>query len=555
MTINRVKEFRVTDRNVELKIRDRLNFIQGVAEQLLSLSMHNRLDNILSGMSSEPDLDLVAIFDSENRVLASSRYVDKNRNIASLSGVLDLALVSKAKNNRYLVMKTDNDLGVMEGYASICAMTRDQIRQKQCGFAVYRIDLFHHYRDTENLLLNEVILFGGGTLVVITVILLLMYTMLSKPAVEIVETLHRFNEGDRTTRIPVSGYSDLRNISSSINSALEEIVRNEADLKNQKERFRAVFSTIVDAVITIDKNGIIDSVNPAVEKHLGYDPSELVGRNIKYIMHGETRENHDGYLANYLDTGKRKVIGFHREVEAVTKSGEKVPVELAVAEMRIDGEIYFTGVLRDISERVRLRDALQKMNQELFDSNRALKTRNELDALTGLYNRGYFDQIIQSEVRRADRQGQFLSLIMLDVDHFKKYNDHYGHPEGDKCLKALAACLAQCFKRDGDVSARYGGEEFVVILPGTKREVAEKLSEKLRRAVYECHIPHAESPTDSRVTVSIGVSTFDPETGHDLNELALVASADAALYRAKGSGRNTVFSVTYVNNPGVSRYG
>lgn len=168
---------------------------------------------------------------------------------------------------------------------------------------------------------------------------------------------------------------------------------------------------------------------------------------------------------------------------------------------------------------------------------RDLTTQKE-DALTGLANRGAFDLALQREWRRAHRHGQSLSLIMLDVDYFKLYNDTYGHPQGDVCLQQIASTLISGSRRSGDLVARYGGEEFVLVLPATSADGALVVARRIQAAVHNLAIPHATSLANGNVTVSIGTSTILPQAA--ASPMELLHSADAALYRAKNQGRNCI---------------
>ncbi|TDN61390.1 sensor domain-containing diguanylate cyclase [Paraburkholderia sp. BL10I2N1] len=159
------------------------------------------------------------------------------------------------------------------------------------------------------------------------------------------------------------------------------------------------------------------------------------------------------------------------------------------------------------------------------------------DALTGLCNRGTFDETLQKEWQRAHRTGRPLSLLFVDIDQFKAYNDYYGHQAGDEVLRIIAQCLALCVRRPADEVARYGGEEFVVTLPDTDPAGAMGMAETIRHAVYDLDIEHVQSRY-GRVTVSIGVVTTQDRAAHD--GAVLVKMADSALYEAKSTGRNRV---------------
>jgi len=159
------------------------------------------------------------------------------------------------------------------------------------------------------------------------------------------------------------------------------------------------------------------------------------------------------------------------------------------------------------------------------------------DAMTGLRNRGAFDEALDDEASRARRTGRTLSLLFVDVDHFKAYNDYYGHQAGDEVLRAVARCLSLCMRRAADVAARYGGEEFVAVLPETDATGASTVAETVRAAIYALNLEHVKSP-HGRITVSIG--TVTARGGAECATESLVKRADAALYEAKSAGRNRV---------------
>jgi len=174
--------------------------------------------------------------------------------------------------------------------------------------------------------------------------------------------------------------------------------------------------------------------------------------------------------------------------------------------------------------------ALEQANRELYELSRR-------DALTGLTNRRYFDDIKDIEFRRAKRAGLPLSVLMCDIDQFKQYNDTYGHAQGDRCLMDVAQCISTLFRRAGEVVTRLGGEEFAVLLPATPLEQALTMGESVRQKVWDLNIPHASSKVATRVTISIGVATFKHGVHKDFD--AVLHDADCALYTAKNE-RNVV---------------
>lgn len=179
---------------------------------------------------------------------------------------------------------------------------------------------------------------------------------------------------------------------------------------------------------------------------------------------------------------------------------------------------------------------LLEVTRQLQAANELLQNLSLLDGLTGISNRRHFDQELLQESRRANREGTPLSLIMIDIDYFKAFNDTYGHLKGDDCLKTVATTLKKTLNRPGDFPARYGGEEFVVVLPNTDDIGAAMVAEELRASIENACISHFNSLCAKHVTVSLGVVTRFPEQTETPDDLIL--AADRALYRSKHEGRN-----------------
>jgi diguanylate cyclase (GGDEF)-like protein len=161
------------------------------------------------------------------------------------------------------------------------------------------------------------------------------------------------------------------------------------------------------------------------------------------------------------------------------------------------------------------------------------------DPLTEIPNRRKFKEVLAAEKSRCKRSNHQISVLMIDIDFFKGFNDRFGHQAGDKALRIVAQTVSSTLKRPEDFVARFGGEEFVVVLPSTNRAGAERVAQKIQDAVYNAEIPYPGSPLSDRVTLSIGISTFSPQT--DLHIDSGLFSADQALYQAKRNGRNCVF--------------
>ena len=182
--------------------------------------------------------------------------------------------------------------------------------------------------------------------------------------------------------------------------------------------------------------------------------------------------------------------------------------------------------------------ARRTIENQLRESNSLLRKLSSLDGLTGIYNRRAFDEFLKTEWAFACKHGTPISLLLLDIDYFKKYNDTYGHIQGDECLKSVARQLEAFFHDKGYFAARYGGEEFAVVLPNTDAQKASQVAEDFQAAIREMKIEHANSKVSEIVTISIGVSCVKPSDPEEMKQI--LEFADRALYKAKQNGRNRI---------------
>ncbi|HMW58817.1 MAG TPA: diguanylate cyclase [Leptospiraceae bacterium] len=248
------------------------------------------------------------------------------------------------------------------------------------------------------------------------------------------------------------------------------------------------------------------------------------------------------WMLTYLITRRAERIG--RGLRSFAEGQRNHRIDLGgqdeIARLAQSVDRLFDRVESDEAKIHDREERLIHINEQLKKANGLLAEAAVTDSLTGLFNRRYFDARIEEEIRRAQRQGLAVSLIMCDVDHFKPYNDHYGHQAGDQCLQKVASEIHTCFRRGGEFSARYGGEEFVIILPGLDLDQAWTRAEDLRTIVEKKRIPHDASPTAPYVTLSLGVACHHPNDAGEpqISAIKLLRRADETLYRAKESGRN-----------------
>lgn len=217
--------------------------------------------------------------------------------------------------------------------------------------------------------------------------------------------------------------------------------------------------------------------------------------------------------------------------EAGRFDGARIDQTVSVTPFR-DGKARFCMIeIRDVT-------GASERERRLLDHAESLRARSYIDGLTGISNRRYFDVALERELRRAQRLGGELSLLLMDIDTFKAYNDHFGHPQGDACLTMVAQALAAMLKRPADVAARYGGEEFAAILPDTSAEQARMHANAIRAHVASLDIAQAPDAARAHVTLSIGVASFNKE--RTSQAASMIEAADKALYAAKRSGRDCV---------------
>jgi len=280
----------------------------------------------------------------------------------------------------------------------------------------------------------------------------------------------------------------------------------------QADRLRMIVNSMDQGLLIVEASGRIQYANPACDRYLGYRPEELVGRLLAELLEDAEPQDAGGAIAQ----GMREVRIRHRD-------GSLRAMDLTMTPMHADDGL-FVALLHDITHHKQFEDALQRAAM--------------LDPLTQIANRRHFDAFLEKEWQRAIRNAQPLSLVVLDVDHFKLYNDSLGHAAGDACLQKVAQALQDHAARPTDLAARYGGEEFVLLFGETPLDAATRLAEMIRTAVQALALPNPRSPSGPWITVSVGVATIVPTQLDEIENLFVCA--DRAMYAAKAGGRNRV---------------
>lgn len=314
----------------------------------------------------------------------------------------------------------------------------------------------------------------------------------------------------------------LRQSNQQLNEQVSQRQQIEQVLRDSRERLQLVLD-LTDS----SRDGLF-IINPQTRDIL----------HMNQAMHSSLGYSAEAFSQLLKDDPDQLLPGFHQWLESVRRAQQDKLSQIFQREMRRrDGSLqaaeisaqlvlvneheYLIGVSRDNNERLQMEAQLQRLSQQ--------------DGLTGLYNRRYFDNQLASEWRRLRRHNASLTLLMLDIDYFKAYNDQLGHLAGDDVLQQVAEVLQKCMQREGDAACRYGGEEFAIILANTDLRSAAHVATQVHRQLAELNIAHPGSPFQ-RVTLSIGLACMEPS--QDNQPYMLIAQSDQALYQAKHQGRN-----------------
>ena len=300
------------------------------------------------------------------------------------------------------------------------------------------------------------------------------------------------------------------------------------ELMKSEIRFQQIVETANEGILIFDEHFKISFANNNMASILGYTVDEMLGRS-------------------YCSFFPEEQLDICLKQEAKRKNGEDSVYECRL--LRKDGHCHWFLVsakaIMDESGKFKgsfamLTDINARKEMELLleESNRQLTELSNKDSLTGIANRRCFDATLEHEYLRLSRSNSKLSIILIDIDYFKEYNDYYGHVKGDECLRQIGSVLADCINRSVDLAARYGGEEFVCILPDTDIQSAVETAERIRQKIQDLKIEHKKSQVSDYVTASFGVITVEYSPDRSLAEI--IAAADKLLYKAKVSGRNRI---------------
>ncbi|MBF0379719.1 MAG: diguanylate cyclase [Magnetococcales bacterium] len=347
------------------------------------------------------------------------------------------------------------------------------------------------------------ILIVALTIVGASIIILINLTVV-KPINKITIAMANVAGGDYHQQLKVNGNDELSDMARSFNTMGKELFNTLQKLQNEGDKLTTIILSAKEGIIVTNSGGEIVLVNPAAERLLGKNSSEITKKGFMNFLDDQD------YITALQDIKQNDVP------PTVVYNNRILNINISTIKTNENATVGSAALIRDITQEKNLEQKLRKLSNT--------------DGLTQLYNRRWFDEALNDEFQRAKRYNLQLALLFFDVDHFKKFNDEYGHDQGDKVLQSIGSLMCDHF-RDIDHSCRYGGEEFCVIMPSTGFPGCEKAAERFRQKVEEMDVDGLN------VTVSIGISIY-PNMGTSPEDM--LKKADEALYQAKRAGRNQI---------------
>jgi diguanylate cyclase (GGDEF)-like protein/PAS domain S-box-containing protein len=472
--VSDVMDFRILRKNGDEAFRDNETIVK-VNRRRGEESFAPRDSEIRIPVLPADDANLLTTINNGVTVPVYERDADGNRTLTFLAPIKAIESCSKCHGSGEQVR------GVIKLTTSLAPVERDILRLRQYSMGGLAIGLM------ATMLLTGYML---GRIVV-------------NPLEKVMQAMGRVSSGDLDHQVPIQSRDELGRMASSFNRMTSELKTSYDGLRREQDKLTTIIHGAGEGIVVTDGRGNVVLVNPAAERLLEKSADQIIGEGFDHLV--DDPEAMREWLTKRDSEGPATVTykGRTFHVYASTILGNDAHV------------VGSAALLRDITEEKRLEDELRRLSTT--------------DGLTSLYNRRHLDDTLNTEYHRASRTGTSLAVVMFDIDHFKKFNDTYGHDQGDRVLKSVASNFRDALRKY-DLACRYGGEEFVGILPNTSLEGAFSVAERLRADIEASEIDGL------RVTISLGVAAF-PEIAAGSPE-ALIEAADAALYRSKEGGRN-----------------
>lgn len=520
-----------------------------LAEEVITLEP-KILEETVSRLSKKPLIKSVSVIKPDGNIVFSSNASLRDGVASEVIPYITLERLHKArKNNRAYV----EYIPASKMYVAIAGYSYTQddkyIKGVDKGLVFLSYDIakpLSHLRVTSvKGRMTEIISF----LLMAIILAELLRRYIVSPLKKIQVASRDISEGVFNSVLKEVGPVELQDLTRNFNLMNDRLAETVSDLDKKTRETQNILDNTFDGIISMDEFGDVLSCNASAEMLFQFPSDEIIGKNIKSLFAASAGWDDGQQFGHFLRNKNARYTGEGREIEGVRKDGSVFLVDLAITEIVEDGKLSFIGIVRDITARKEKEIEAAVAREKLTIANKQLENLVRTDGLTGVSNRRWFNERFQDEFRAAKRHGHQITLLLLDVDHFKKYNDHYGHLEGDTCLVKIAHQAHRLFRRGGEMVARYGGEEFAIILPGSTQDDALRSANVLLEKIADLKIEHAASSTSEYVTVSIGLVSSIPHI--EVTEEEFIKAADEALYQAKEAGRARV--VTYQKTDKISQ--
>ncbi|WP_426415260.1 sensor domain-containing diguanylate cyclase [Aestuariirhabdus sp. LZHN29] len=357
---------------------------------------------------------------------------------------------------------------------------------------------------------QSLLVLSGSVLLILLVTWWMVRRSVVQPINRVTSAMEAVSRGDMSQKVPVLGRDELGSMAQSFNRMSSELQTTYLGLHHEQNKLTTIILSAQEGMVVTNAAGDVVLVNPAAEQLLQKSHEQIVSEGFKRVFDNEV------LMESWLQLSDQSLEPIIYEYK-----GHMLSTSIATIRNEQGDVIGSSALLRDITNQKRLEEELRALSNT--------------DALTRLFNRRFLDESLKAELERSYRYSSELSILMFDVDHFKKFNDNHGHEQGDRVLQAIAREMRR-LSRSVDFACRYGGEEFMIILPNTGLEGAGVLAERLRSDIEKTEVDGL------RVTISIGVASARDHKPSDAANF--ISIADTALYEAKDAGRNCVHTAT-----------
>ncbi len=361
------------EKQVELEVQEyfseTLNRTQGTVRYMFQQANKDAVVREVSNLGGVEGFNLVLLFDEHGKIITSNRFANIDRSLTDISAemkFLDMAMLKQALGKLTSMRQWSADRKLLIGYYPVpIGLSKNSLRPDRVGLlyvefdATLRKQRIRSFIQTQNLQISII------ASMLLAVFLMLLHFNVTRRAMRLVNAAKLVSAGDLSKRAELQGHDELSMIGAAFDRMVDRLGQEQKLIRDGEERLHAIFDNVLDGIITISEKGIVETFNRSAEKIFGYAATEVIGRNVNMLMPEPYRSEHDGYLNNYLGTGRKKIIGIGRQVTGQRKNGETFPMDLAVTEMRLEGRRMFAGVVRDVSDRKKMEVELAKRVHDL----------------------------------------------------------------------------------------------------------------------------------------------------------------------------------------------